>query len=122
MEILETLQYFSELLKSLVLPVLGGAFLWSYKKRTEAAKTEKLEADNITMYAAEWKELYEKKEQRVEELDKKIDTLYDDLNALRKMNRELMERNTELTVRNGALEFRKCNRHGCSEREPPSEF
>ena len=36
--------------------------------------------------------------------------------------RELTEKNTELMIKNNALEFRKCNKHGCSDREPPSEF
>ena len=46
------------------------------RKRKAAAEAKKAEADNITQYADEWKELYEKKEKRVGELDTKIDTLY----------------------------------------------
>lgn len=36
--------------------------------------------------------------------------------------RALTEKNTELVIKNSALEFRKCNKHGCPDREPPSEF
>lgn len=107
---------------AVVLPIAGAWGIREYKRRVAAAEAVKAEGENITRYAAEWKELYEKKEKRVEELDRKIDELYTDINGLRKINRELIEKNAELTVRNGALEFRKCNRHGCPDREPPSEF
>ena len=36
--------------------------------------------------------------------------------------RELSEKNSELAVQNQALEFRKCNKHGCADRVPPSEY
>ena len=92
------------------------------RKRKAAAEAKKAEADNITQYADEWKGLYEKKEKRVGELDTKIDTLYAKIEELRQRIRELTEKNTELIIRNSALDFRKCNKHGCPDREPPSEF
>ena len=54
--------------------------------------------------------------------DTKIDTLYAKIEELRQRIRELTEKNTELIIRNSALDFRKCNKHGCPDREPPSEF
>ena len=50
----------------------------------EEAIARKAETDNITSYAAEWKELYEKKEAKVQEQDKKIDQLYAEKNGVRK--------------------------------------
>ena len=52
-------------------------------------RLKKTEADNITAYAAEWKELYEKKEKRVVELDAKIDHLYAEITKYRDAIREL---------------------------------
>ena len=54
--------------------------------------------------------------------DAKIDSLYEKIDEYRGRVRELTEKNTELMIKNNALEFRKCNKHGCSDREPPSEF
>ena len=61
---------------TILLPLLGAFMFYDSKKRREAAQAEKAEADNISQYAAEWKELYEKKEAKVHELDTKIDQLY----------------------------------------------
>ena len=68
--------------------------------RKEEAIARKAETDNITSYAAEWKELYEKKEAKVQELDKKIDQLYAEKNEDRLRIRELMEKNTTLEFKN----------------------
>jgi N-acetylmuramoyl-L-alanine amidase len=107
-----------------------GWSAYTSKGKTKADKlatflyeeAEKTEADNITAYAAEWKELYEKKEKRVVELDAKIDHLYAEITKYRDAIRELSEKNSELAVQNQALEFRKCNKHGCADRVPPSEY
>lgn len=61
---------------TILLPLLGVFIFYDQKKRKEEAAARKAEADNITSYAAEWKELYEKKENKVHELDAKIDQLY----------------------------------------------
>lgn len=63
-----------------------------------------------------------KKEKRVVELDAKIDHLYAEITKYRDAIRELSEKNSELAVQNQALEFRKCNKHGCADRVPPSEY
>lgn len=106
-----------------ILTLLLGTFLfYESKKRKAAAEAKKAEEENITAYAAEWKELYEKKEMRVEQLDAKIDSLYAQIDEYRVRVRALTEKNTELVIKNSALEFRKCNKHGCPDREPPSEF
>lgn len=95
---------------------------YDQKKRKEEAAARKAEADNITSYAAEWKELYEKKENKVHELNAKIDRLYVEKNEDRQRIRELMEKNTELELKNQMLEVMKCKKRGCTDREPPSDY
>ena len=107
---------------AVVIPIAGYWGYREYNKRKAEAEAKKAEADTITQYAAEWKELYEKKEIRVEQLDAKIDSLYAQMDEYRTRVRALTEKNTELVIKNSAMEFRKCNKHGCPDREPPSEF
>lgn len=107
---------------TILLPLLGVFMFYDQKKRKEEAAARKAEADNITSYAAEWKELYEKKENKVHELDAKIDRLYVEKNEDRQRIRELMEKNTELELKNQMLEVMKCKKRGCTDREPPSDY
>ena len=107
---------------TILLPLLGVFMFYDQKKRKEEATARKAEADNITSYAAEWKELYEKKENKVHELDAKIDQLYVEKNEDRQRIRELMEKNTELELKNQMLEVMKCKKRGCTDREPPSDY
>lgn len=90
--------------------------------KRETAIADKAEADTITAYASEWKELYEKKEKKVIEQDAKIDQLYAEKNEDRQRIRELMEKNTQLEIENIKLASRKCNVPGCGKRQPPSDF
>ena len=107
---------------AILLPLLGVFMFYDQKKRKEEAAARKAEADNITSYAAEWKELYEKKENKVHELNAKIDRLYVEKNEDRQRIRELMEKNTELELKNQMLEVMKCKKRGCTDREPPSDY
>lgn len=88
-------------------------------RKQPAAK--KAEAENITQYAAEWKELYEKKEAKVHELDTKIDQLYVEKNEDRERIRDLQSKNVKLELENQSLNFKKCEVRGCKERKPPSD-
>lgn len=107
---------------TILLPLLGLFLFYGQKKRKEEAGAKKAEADNITTYAAEWKELYEKKEKKVQELDAKIDSLYVQINDDRLRIRELMEKNTALELKNQMLEVLKCKKRNCGDREPPSDY
>ena len=107
---------------TILLPLFGVFLFYDSKKRKAAAEARKAEADNITSYAAEWKELYEKKETKVQELDSKIDSLYVQINEDRQRIRVLMEKNTELELKNQMLEVMKCKKRGCKDREPPSDY
>lgn len=107
---------------TILLPLLGVFMFHDQKKRKEEAAARKAEADNITSYAAEWKELYEKKEKKVHELDAKIDQLYLEKNEDRQRIRELMEKNAALEVDKIKLESRRCDVKGCANRKPPSDY
>lgn len=119
---MEQLSTIIQVIGSLITLVILPLLLIKSKAKKADAEAKKTEADNITAYAAEWKELYEKKEKRVAELDTKIDHLYTEITKYRDTIHELSEKNSELAVQNQALEFRKCNKHGCADRIPPSEY
>lgn len=123
------MEQISELLSSvggavttILLPVIGVFLFYDSKKRKAAAEARKAEAENITNYAAEWKELYEKKESRVAELDAKIDQLYAEKNEERQRIRELSEKITALEIENLKLTVKRCDVKGCPNRQPPSDY
>ena len=107
---------------TILLPLIGAFQFYDSKKRKEAAAAKKAEAENITQYAAEWKELYEKKEAKVHELDTKIEQLYVEKNEDRERIRDLQSKNVKLELENQALNFKKCEVRGCKERKPPSDY
>ena len=107
---------------SVALPLLGVFLFYDSKKRSEAARAKQAEAearkaeeDSITSYAQEWKDLYEKKEHRVTELEAKAD-------EDRKRIRELTEKNMQLTLELQKAEFMKCEVKGCDKRQPPTGY
>lgn len=107
---------------TILLPLIGAFQFYDSKKRKEAAAAKKAEAENITQYAAEWKELYEKKEAKVHELDTKIDQLYVEKNEDRERIRDLQSKNVKLELETQSLKFKKCEVRGCKERKPPSDY
>ena len=123
------MEQISELLSSvggavttILLPIIGVFLFYDSKKRKAAAEARKAEAENITNYASEWKELYEKKEGRVAELDAKIDRLYAEKNDDRMRIRELSEKITALEIENLKLTVKRCDVKGCPNRQPPSDY
>lgn len=110
------------IIATVLLPLMTAFQFYDSKKRKEAAAAKKAEAENITQYAAEWKELYEKKEAKVHELDTKIDQLYVEKNEDREHIRDLQSKNVKLELENQALNFKKCEVRGCKERKPPSDY
>ena len=99
------------------------------RKRSEAAKAKlaeaearKAEEDNITSYAAEWKSLYEQRDKRVDELNVKIDQLYQEKEADRQRIRELQEKNTKQALNIQRANFMKCEVKGCDKRQPPTGY
>lgn len=119
---METFGSIIQIIGSFVTLVVLPVLLLNSKRKKAEAEADKEQAENITAYADEWKELYEKKEARVEALDAKVERLYVDIHNFREKIAELEAQKAELVLKNQALEFRKCNRHGCPDREPPSEY
>ena len=113
-ELNELFNITGRIVNTILLPLFGVFMFYDSKKRKAAAEARKAEADNITLYAAEWKELYEKKEHRVVELDSKIDQLYAEKNEDRQRIRELIEKNTTLEIEKIKLEAKRCDVRGCS--------
>lgn len=110
------------LVTTIALPLLGLFMYHDSKKRTEAAKAKQAEAaaraaeeDNITSYAQEWKDLYEKKEKRVTDLEAKAE---DD----RRRIRELQEKNMQLSLDLQKADFLRCEVKGCINRQPPTGY
>ena len=106
----------------------GGVGLLSYliffdsKKRSEAAKAKAAELDNINTYAKEWKDLYDQRDKRVDELNAKIDGLYQMIEDDRKRIRELQEKNTQQGLELQKANFLRCEIKGCANRQPPTGY
>lgn len=107
---------------SIVLPVIGIFMFRDIRKRKLNAETKKLEIDNLTSYADEWKGLYEQRDKRVDELNAKIDQLYQEKEVDRQRIRELQEKNTALSLENQSLKIKECQVRGCKQRQPPSDY
>ena len=114
---------------SIGIPLIGLFMFHDSKKRSEAAKAKlaeaearKAELDNIASFAEEWKALYEQRDKRVDELNVKIDQLYQDTETDRQRIRELQEKNTQLTLDLQAANFKKCEKKGCGDRQPPTGY
>ena len=107
---------------SIVLPLLGVLLFYDAKQRKAYAEARRAEADNITQYAAEWKELYENEHSDKSALNDKIDQLYQEKEQDRQRIRELQEKNTSLALENQALKIRECKVKGCQQRQPPSDY
>ena len=107
---------------SIVLPLLGIFLFYNAKERKAYAEARKAEMDNLTGYATEWKDLYEQRDRRVNELNHKIDQLYQEKEADRQRIRELQEKSTALTLDNQVLRIKECQVKGCGKRVPPSDY
>lgn len=116
---METVQLICTIVSGVALPLLGVFLFYDAKKREASAKASAAEADNITKYADEWRELYEEKVKNGEELNGKIDSLYVQLNEQREELSRLKKEMAELTVKFQYAESQKCTVFGCPKRQPP---
>ena len=112
----------SSLVSSVALPVLGVFLFYDSKKRKANAEARRAELDNLTLYADEWKALYEQRDKRADELNAKIDQLYKEQADDRQRIRELQEKNTTLALENTSLRIKECQVKGCKSRIPPSDY
>jgi len=110
------------LVATVLIPLVTAFMFYDSRKRKAEAEARQAETENITSYASEWKKNYEEEKEEKAKLNEKIDQLYVEKESDRKRIRELMQRNQELELKNQALEFRKCEKRGCRDRVPPSDF
>lgn len=115
----EIIQTISAIVTGVALPLLGVFLFYDAKKREAAAKASKAEAENITQYAAQWRELYEEKVKHEEDLNEKIDGLYVQLDQQRDELTQLKKEMVDLTVKFLYSESQKCTVYGCPNRQPP---
>lgn len=113
----------------IAVPLIGVLMYRDFKKRTEAAKAKqaeaearKVEEENITTRAEEWRKLYEEESDERKKRDEKIDLLYQEKEADRQRIRELTEKNLKLTLDLQKAEFMKCEVKGCDKRQPPTGY
>lgn len=113
----------------IAVPLIGILMYRDFKKRTEAAKAKqaeaearKVEEENITTRAEEWRKLYEEESDERKKRDEKIDLLYQEKEADRQRIRELTEKNLKLTLDLQKAEFMKCEVKGCDKRQPPTGY
>ena len=122
MDFQEIVSIIGSLVSSAVLPLLTALLFYDSKKRKANAEARRAELDNLTVYADEWKALYEQRDKRVDELNAKIDQLYQEKETDRQRIRELQEKNTQLTLDLQAANFKKCEKKGCGDRQPPTGY
>ena len=122
MDFQEIVSIIGSLVSSAVLPLLTALLFYDSKKRKANAEARRAELDNLTVYADEWKALYEQRDKRVDELNAKIDQLYQEKETDRQRIRELQEKNTTLALENTSLRIKECQVKGCPNRVPPSDY
>lgn len=114
---------------SIVLPLLGVLLFYDSRKRNEAAKAKlaeaearKVEEENLSARAEEWRKLYEEERNVEKELNAKIDKLDQEKNDDRQRIRELQEKNMKLTLELQAANFMRCEIKKCTGRQPPTGY
>lgn len=61
-------------------------------------------------------------EERLAERDKKIDTIYAELRAEQAARLEEVHKRHEVELKLAEAEVKKCHKHGCKDRIPPSDY
>lgn len=86
----------------------GGIAGFVFFRENKRAK----QLENETTASAQWRELYEKSEAKVEGLNLKVDALY-------KENGYLRDQNDSLKTQRAVLTMYKCEKLNCTDRQPP---
>lgn len=109
-----------------IVAVLGGTALsvflfYSAKRREAIAEAEQKEAAAEKSFAEEWQRLYELKEHKVGELDKKVDELRKEIGDYREQTISLKDEMHALRRELDDANYNRCLRHNCPDRIPPRE-
>lgn len=86
------------------------------------AKADGAEIDNLNDYAAGWKDLFLESQKESKEREAKIDKLYIEIKELRDCKERHIRNEHSLTLENETLKIKKCDKRGCADRIPPSEY
>lgn len=105
-----------------------GTFIGSYvlfyranKRKSEATATI-AEAEAIKAFAAEWKEIADTRDVKLDQKDEKIDNLYVTINDWRDRFNAKSDECQTVKLENQSLKFRLCNKRACEGREPQTGF
>lgn len=100
-----------------LLTVIGGGSIFYVRSTRKTKEQEAIQAEQATQhaYVEEWKELYERKERKVEVLDGKLD-------EMRAKKNELEQTIAALRLENERLQWAKCTVNGCDNRQPPHYY
>ena len=106
--------------------IVGQLLYYNSRKRKEAASAQKDEDANAMAYAQEWHSLYNHEhEEHMEErdrLNKKIDSLYDDISKQRTTIRQLKDEKNTLLMKTHELQWNECTVNGCMKRKSPRDY
>lgn len=106
--------------------IVGQLLYYNSRKRKEAASAQKDEDANAMAYAQEWHNLYNHEhEEHMEErdrLNKKIDSLYDEISKQRTTIRQLKDEKNNLLMKTHELQWNECTINGCLKRKPPRDY
>ena len=78
--------------------------------------------ENETKQSDEWRKLYEEAKSELREKDKKIDSLYDEIQRHRDVEIDLHKEVGKLSAENIKLLVLKCEVPACTKRTPPTGF
>lgn len=95
---------------AIVMTLISGGGIAGLMFFRENKRSKQL--NNETTASAQWRELYEKSEAKVESQALKIEALY-------KENSYLRDQNNNLTTQRAVLSMYKCETLGCDHRQPP---
>lgn len=93
----------------------GGLLFWRQNKNIKHQEAKQAEHETQHAYVEEWKELYQKKEERVNILEEKLDKVRHERN-------EAVAKTAELKLENERLQWSKCTVNGCKKRQPPHYY
>lgn len=107
-----------------VVALLGGTALtvflfYSAKRREAIAEAEQKEAAAEKSFAEEWQHLYELKEEKVKELDSKVDDLRKEIGVYRTQTMKLEDDMHALKLELSDANYNRCIRRNCADRIPP---
>lgn len=101
---------------------IGGIFFLRPRVRKANAEATEVENANSITIAEEWREIAERREAQLAEKDKKIDTLYGQINEWRTKFHDSETEKHKLALENATMKIKSCEKRACKEREPQSGY